>query len=186
MSSIKENILKMKDISELMIDLAYSSLFLQDKRISTEVERMYRQITFLEQDTLKMIFKIKVSDEERIFFIELTDNVKDLANAAVHISNQVHTQKFPSLVKDILTASDKRIIVKKISKDSIYAGKTIGEVKVSTFTKARIIAIKRNEDWFFNVSKLTQMEANDIMVAVGNYEAEKLLNDYTAGKIRRI
>jgi len=186
MGNIKENILKMKDLSELMIDLAYSALLLQDKRISAEVERMYKQVISLDQDTLKMIFKIRIHDEERIFFIELADNVKDIANTAVHISRQAYAPKFPSLVKDILTASDKRVIVKKISKDSIYAGKTIGEVKVSTFTKARIIAIKRNEDWFFNINKLTPMASNDILVAIGNYEAEKLLNEYTAGKIRRI
>ncbi len=186
MANIKENILKMKDISELMVDLAYSSLLLQDKRISAEVERMYKQVISLEQDTLKMVFKIRVHDDERIFFIELSDNVKDLANTAVHLSRQVYSPKFPSLVKDILTASDKRVIVKKISKDSIYTGKTIGEVKVSTFTKARIIAIKRNENWFFSINKLTPMEYNDVLVAVGNYEAEKLLNDYAAGKIRRI
>ena len=186
MGNIKENILKMKDISELMIDLAYSALLLQDKRISAEVERMYKQIISLEQDTLKMIFKVRIHDEERIFFIEFAGNVKDIANTAVNLSRQVHSPKFPALIKDILTASDKRVIVKKISRDSIYAGKNVGEVKVSTFTKARIIAIKRNEEWLFNINKLNQMEANDVLVAVGNYEAEKLLNDYTAGKIRRI
>ncbi|MBS3133699.1 hypothetical protein J4214_00540 [Candidatus Woesearchaeota archaeon] len=186
MGNIKENILKMKDLSELMIDLAYSSLLLQDKRISAEVEKMYTQVITLEKETLRIIFKIKVNDEERIFFIEFADNVREIANIAVQIAKQASAPEFPSIIKDILTATDKRIIVKKISKESVYAGKTIGEVKVSTFTKARIIAIKRREDWFFSINKLTLMETDDTLVAVGSYEAEKLFNEYVAGKIKRI
>jgi uncharacterized protein with PhoU and TrkA domain len=177
MPSIKENLLEMKNISELMTDLAYSAVFLRDKSISSEVIKLYHKIQELEKDTLKMLFRIKESEDERMFIIELTSYIRELAYDAVGISRLSHSISFPSIVKDILKESDKRIIVDTVSKKSKLANKTISESEIRTKTKATIIAIKRKNDWIFNIDTKVKIFPNDMIVAVGRAGSEALLKE---------
>ncbi len=182
MPSIKENLLEMKNISELMTDLAYSAVFLRDKLISAEVINMYHKIQELEKDTLKMLFRIKESEEERMFIIELTSYIRELAYDAVGIARLSYSASFPSIVQDVLKESDKRIIVEQISRKSKAANKTISESEVRTRTKTSIIAIKRKNDWIFNIDEKIKLQPNDQIVAVGRAGSEILLKELLAEK----
>src|SRR3989344_2222544 len=111
MTNIKENLLEMKNITELMTDLAYSAVFLQDKTISSEVIKLYTKIKELEKDTFKLLFRIKESEEERMFIIDLASNIREQAFSSVRIAKLSHSPSSPSIVKDVFKESDKRIIV---------------------------------------------------------------------------
>lgn len=186
MSNIKENILRMKDMSEIMADLAYSAVFLQDKKISAEVKRLYQEVQKLEEDTLKMLFKIKESDEKRMGILNITGFIKNIANSAVQISNLVDSERFPSIIKDILKESDKRVLTETIVGKSPLVGRTIGGSRVEMYTKAKILAINRKKKWIFDINDETRLINKDLLVAAGDAEAEKMLRDVANGKIKRI
>lgn len=176
----------MKDMSEIMTDLAYSALFLHDKKISAEVNRLYKEVQELEEDTLKMLFKVKESDEKRVTILSITGFIRDIANSSVQISNLVDSEKLPSIINDILKESDKRVLTETIVGKSPLTGRTIGGSRVEIHTKARILAISRKKKWLFGVNDETRLMARDLLVAVGDAEAEKLLKDVTSGKIKKI
>jgi len=186
LSNIKENILRMKDMSEIMSDLAYSALFLQDRKISAEVNRLYQEVQQLEEDTLKMLFRIKESDEKRMIILNITGFIRDIANASVQIAKLVDSEKFPPVIKDILKESDKRVLTETIVGKSPLVGRTIGGSRVEISTKARILAIYRKKKWMFDVNDDTRLLTRDLLVAVGDVEAEKILKDVASGKIKRI
>lgn len=172
--NIKENLLKMKNMTELMLDLAYSAVFLKDKAIAEKVKEMYNEIAALEESTLKMLFKIREPEEDRMFIVDLTDSMKDIANAALHIAELSESKERPSIVKDLLTESEERLITVKISPKSEYAKKTIDESHIRTNTRVSIIGIKRENKWIFNIDKNTKLMPNDEVIAVGTYNADKL------------
>ncbi|MEM4306788.1 MAG: TrkA C-terminal domain-containing protein [Candidatus Woesearchaeota archaeon] len=175
MPNIRENIRVMKDLSELIVDLAYSALFLHEPKIAEEVESLYDQIKLLEKETLKLLFRIKGSEEERIYIIELIDEIRDIAGCARRISYLSKGKVVPSIIKEILKETDERIILQTISARSSLAGKKIGEAEVKKHTRAHIIAIKRKGRWIFKVSRETRILPGDLLVAVGSKFAEEPL-----------
>lgn len=177
MPNIKENLLEMKNISELMTDLAYSAVFLRDKDISSEVIRLYRKVQELEKDTLKFLFRIKESEEDRMFIIDLVNSIRELSYQAIRISRLSYSFSIPSIIHDVLKESDKRIIVETISRKSKIANKTISDSEIRTKTKATIIAIKRKSDWIFNIDTKVKILPNDMIVAVGRAGSEALLKE---------
>jgi uncharacterized protein with PhoU and TrkA domain len=185
MSNVKENILKMKDMSELIIDLAYSALFLRDKVIAAQVEEMYKNIQELERDTMRLLFKTRESDKDRIVIIEIIDNIKDIAHSAVNISKLIDTE-LPSIIETVLSETDERIITATISRNSILSNHTIGENRIKENTKANIIAIKRGNSWLFNINKNTKLLQEDLIVATGSEEAHKLFKKVASGEIKKL
>ncbi|PIN86845.1 hypothetical protein COV19_02465 [Candidatus Woesearchaeota archaeon CG10_big_fil_rev_8_21_14_0_10_44_13] len=178
--NIKENILRMKDMTELMLDLAYSAVFLKDRQIVDKVKDMHKEIGLLEEQTLKMVFKIKESDEDRMFIVNLTDYIKDISNAALQIAELSSGKGTPPIVRDILTESSKMVITAKIHPKSSYANKMIGQNHIRTNTKATIIGVKRSGSWIFSIDKNFRLMPDDEVIAIGSYEADKLFKKYAS------
>lgn len=179
--NIKENLLKMKDTTEHMLDLAYSAVFLEDKDILGEIKQMYTEVSILEENTLKMLFKVKEPEADRMFLLDLIDSMKDIANAALYIA-KLSEKKAPSIVNDILKESHKKVISAKISASSPYSNKTIGDSKIWAETNVKILGVKRGGKWMFDVDQTTILMPNDEVVAAGTYSQDKLFKRYAAGK----
>jgi uncharacterized protein with PhoU and TrkA domain len=176
--------MKMKNISELMVDLAYSAIFLQDKEISEEVMELSKEISLLENETLKYIFKVRGSDDDRIKIINFMDYVTDITKAAVQIANLVKEGEVSEVLKNVLGETDERVITAEIKLGSIMCEKTIESVGVRTKTRANIITIRRGGRWIFDVKKTSILHRGDLIVATGNQEAEKLLKKMAIGKLK--
>ena len=102
MATIKDNLIQMKNVSEMMVDLAYSAVFLRDKKLAEQVKIRHGEIKKLEEGTLKIFFKVKLPDEELIHLLGLMDSVMDIANAAAKIAELAETKNYPSILHDIL------------------------------------------------------------------------------------
>lgn len=181
MATIKDNLLKLKDLSETMTDLAYTAVFLQNKTITKHVAELYKEMERLEDETLKILFRIKESEEERLGIIELTDYIKDIATAALNISKLSASPEFVGLAKEILGETDERVITATVSPKSIVANRPLGESKVRSQTKARILCLKREENWVFKTDKETKLLPGDFLVAVGGKEAQSLFRKLISG-----
>lgn len=177
MANIKENILEMKKVSELMMDLAYSAVFLHDKNMAAEIQKLYHKIQELEKDTLSLLFRIKESEDERMFLIDLISNISEVSYRYVRISRLSASQSFPEIVHDILRESDKRIVVALVTRKSRVANKTISDSEIRTKTKATIIAIKRKNEWICNIDENVKLLPNDQIVAIGRSGSEALLKE---------
>ncbi|MBI2041283.1 MAG: hypothetical protein HYT16_04240 [DPANN group archaeon] len=101
MANIKENMLAMKTKTEFMVDMAYSAIFTQDRQIAQKVEEIYGEVERLEDETLKLLFKIHIPDEERIAIINFADGIKDIANASVRIAHIALRKNFPAVLKEV-------------------------------------------------------------------------------------
>lgn len=181
--NIKENILQMKNMSELMLDLAYSAIFLGDERITREVDSLSEKIKQLENETVKYVFRIKESDEKRILLLDMVDHVKDIAIAARHIALLAKRSKdFPTVIKDILKDSDERVVAEKISSASSLGNTTVGQLKLRTHVGIRVIAVQRRDMWYFGITREFGLAAGDLLVAVCSAHAETLLHELAVGK----
>ncbi len=186
MISIKDNIIKMKNMSELTLDLAYSAAFLKDIKLAKQVEELNNEIKKIEKDVLKLLFKIKENDEKRLLIIELIDSIKDISNSALNISKIARGNNYPEIIKNILSETQERIITCEIKKNSHLINKSLNETKFRTFTKTQILAIKRKNEWIFNVNKNTILKENDFLIGKGYEGSSKLVKDFVKQKENKL
>jgi len=172
----------MKNLSELMVDLAYSALFLKDKEISGHVKDLFNQIKDLQDETLKLVFRVKISDDERIGIIDLLEYIKDYTNAAVNIS-ELTKNGLPNIIQELLTETDERVISTRITDESFLNKRTIGEAKIKTLTGLNIISVKRENKWLFNINKSFELKSGDVVIGVGTLASNELFKKLIKGKI---
>jgi len=102
MATIKDNFTQMKNMSELMVDLAYSAVFLRDKKLAEQVLVKYKDMEQLEENTLKLFFRIKIPEEEMVKLVGLMSSIMEIANAARKIADLSDTKHYPPILHDIL------------------------------------------------------------------------------------
>lgn len=172
----------MKELSELMVDLAYSSLFLKNKELSNHVKELFEEIKELQDETLKLVFHVKISDEERLAIVDLLEYIKDYSNASANISSL--NKNAPDIICDVLSESAQQTMTLVIKESSFINGKSIGECRVHTLTGLTIVSVKRDGNWLFNIKKDFKFKGNDLIVGVGHSESKDLFNKLMQGKIR--
>lgn len=179
--NVKDNLMEMKNMSELILDLAYSALFLQDETIAAEVKEMYQDIRSLEDDTLKLLFRVKhLEDEERLVLIDMIDEIKDVAQNARSLAQIVEEHPHPAIVGDILGEADERVITVKIGEGSELVDMKTGRDHLSELTGANLVTVKRGKQYMFDIDELT-VKTGDTLIAVGSHAAAEELKNAAKG-----
>lgn len=184
MVNVKENIMEMKNKSELIIRLAYSELLQDNKSLIGEINELYESLIKLEKDTLNLLFRIRVSDDEKYRIINLMEFIKDYGNAAINIIKL----NFPdtSIVRTVLTPPDERVFTGVVIDNSSLANKKLGDSKLRSHTNAEIIAVKRKDKWMFQISRDFLVKTDDLLVCVGDERAHEAFKKVIKGKMEII
>lgn len=186
MSNIIDNLVKMKNLTQMMVALAYSDLFYEDTELNRELEGIHGEIKELEKENLKHVFKIRESDDLRINIIELMEYVKDISAACRNMSYLNRMGKILPFSDKMFSDDETRAILVKISRKSIIIDKTLSESKIRTHTGATVKAVKRNAKWNFNVKNNFVIKSDDIVFAEGTVEAKKIFEKVADGTLRKI
>ncbi len=181
---VKELLTEMKDISELVIDLAYSAVLFQNEEIAEEVKYLEVRMDTLNYDIRIMAMMAARSKEDA----EQLAGILQIAQAAEKISNTagdiilLMKEKTEPLLPRILAKADEQIFRLKVTKDCIGCNQNIGELNIEAETGMRIIAIRRKSYWIYNPQSSCHLEAEDIIISRGNDDGYKQLNAFFLGK----
>jgi uncharacterized protein with PhoU and TrkA domain len=172
---LDEYLIKLKDLSELMMEMSYSAVFLHDKDLAKQVHALYQEFKRDYESAYKKTESL--SQHDKSYVQRLLVYMKELATNAVFIADLSEMEKIPTIVKRAFAKTDTRVIHDIIHYSSFFAGKKIGDLNIRTHTKAKIIAVQRNNQWIFTMDKHFQFKAKDYVVAVGSEKSEKLLRE---------
>lgn len=170
---------QLKDLSEMMVDLAYSAFICGSQEIAEQVLKMEDVV-----DTLHIEFEIglmKIRDkwkpEEVLGSIRLAMAAEELADAATRIALLVKKGvRAHPIVHIAFQEADETIAQACISEDSILCGKSIGELGLEDDLGIRIVAVRRGGKWFYNPSDSFQLLCGDTVIFRGYVEgASKFL-----------
>ncbi|MDD3398263.1 MAG: TrkA C-terminal domain-containing protein [Candidatus Methanomethylophilaceae archaeon] len=184
--SLKELLTEMKDISEVIVDLAYAALMFDSEDIAQEVEDLEE-----EMDDLKYAIRIKAMMAARTKDDAMQlSGLLQIANAAENIANaaadMVRLQEFPleqrPFLSFILKESEEKIRMTQLSSDSDMVNHTIGELAIESNTGMRIIAIKGRQGWIYDPEPDIKLRAHDSIIVRGTEDGFRELVKYTSGK----
>lgn len=187
-TSVKDLLTEMKDTSELIVDLAYSA-------VKFDSEDMAKEVRELEFKMDKLLYQIRLAamlaartpkDAEQLSgILQVAAAAENISNAAGDIANllegEIEIRPFlPFVLKD----ADEKIKPVSVRDGSTIAKRLIGELRVESETGARIIAVKRNKKWIYDVEKDFKLKAKDTLIVRGVEDGLLEFQKYAEGKLK--
>lgn len=180
---IVERFVELKNTSELMIDLAYSSLLLNSKELAEEVQKLEEYVDKLHTEFELLVLSSKFKKEEAkglLGLIRLGVVTEKIADAAAQIAEVVLRGIEPHpVLKLAIEEAEETITYARVSDNSPLANKTLREAKVPEETGMWILAIKRG-DKCIRPKPDSKIQVGDVLIASGYAEGEEDLKKLAA------
>jgi uncharacterized protein with PhoU and TrkA domain len=176
---VRETLVEMKDLSEMMIDLAYSAAVMNNKALAEEVAQLEKRMEDLVY-VLNMNLMLSARTARDVGALAGVQRVGALTNVISDAAGDISALvvrgiKIHPVAREVFERTEETLDHGTIVEGSILEGKSVDELHLARRIGADIIAIKRGEHWLINPGKEIVMP-KDVIVARGNQEGlEKLL-----------
>ena len=188
--SVKKLLVEMKNLSELMIDLAYSAALFNDKELAEEVLELENRVDMLAY-LLNMETMIAARDskdaEDLLGVSAVASATNKISDAAADIAAIV-TQNIGvhPIVSEVFQKVEERLARVKVSENSILIGKKIGELDLAARIGVDIIAIRRNSEWIIDPKENEQIKFEDTLIARGAPEGIAEFKKLAEAKLKKL
>jgi uncharacterized protein with PhoU and TrkA domain len=186
---IVQKLVVMKDTSELMIDLAYSSLFLNSQSLAEEVEALENHMDDLHTDFERLVLASGFTPEESKDFlglIRLGVVTEKIADAAMEIADVVLRGLEPHpILKVVIEEAEETVTKVTVSETSTLVGKKIREAQIQEETGMWILVIRRG-NWWLRPRPDTVIYSGDVLIAAGYAEGEDDFESLVSGVQKQI
>ena len=185
--TVEDIVLEIKDKSELMIDLAYSSILYDNRTIAKEVYDLEDLVDVLykslQKKTLEHVKNKKLSVRDALTVLHLAEAAEQIADAAQEIADvELRDVELHPIIKESLRESDVVFTRVEVLPESILCGKKLGEVKLASETGMMIIAMRHGAKWLYGPTKNTKIDPGDVLFAKGPEDGEKRLINLAKGE----
>ncbi len=170
--NLREMLAEAKDMSELMVDLAYASLYFDDPDMADEVEELESELSELVHDmrTLCIVAVRQAKEAEAMSAVlQVVSAVERIGNDAVDVAKIV-TRRLGiprQLVVDLSEAEEVAHRV-EIAPGSHFANRPLGAFEIPVVTGMRVIAIRRSRRWVVDPDGDEILQPNDVLFLRGS------------------
>jgi uncharacterized protein with PhoU and TrkA domain len=183
--TIVDRLVYLKDTSELMIDLAYSSVLLNSRYLAEEVQALEESMDQLhtEFEQLVMSSGFKPQDSKDFLgLIRLGVATEQLADAGAEIAQVVLRELEPHpILKLAIEEAEETVVRVQVSPKSQLVGKTLRKAQIHEDTGMWILAIRRGNTWI-RPRPSTTILPNDVLLASGYSEGEEDLENLASNE----
>lgn len=184
--SIKDILIEMKNISELIVDLAYSSLLFDNKEIAEEVKYLEARMDTLNYEIrliAMMAARSKEDAKKLAGILQIAEAAETISDAAGDIVDILSLRLDHPILPKLIRESDKTIKKMVVSDRSKACSKSLAELRVASETGVRILTIRRGDKWIYAPKKEERLKAGDIVVGIGPKEGLDRLGALLEGKL---
>jgi uncharacterized protein with PhoU and TrkA domain len=184
---VRELLLEMKNLSELMIDLAYSAALYNDRDLAEDVLALESRV-----DTLGYLLEIEImvaardaQDAEALIGVSTvaasTDKISDAAaDIAAIVTRNIGIHP---IVGEIFEKVEERLMKVTVKPNSEIINKQIGELDLAARMGVDILAIRRNNDWKLDPKKTEKVLEGDILITRGAPVGVEEFKDLAEGEL---
>jgi uncharacterized protein with PhoU and TrkA domain len=186
---VRETLVEMKDISEIMIDLAYSAAIMDNKALAEEVmylEKRMDDLVYILNMNL-MLSARNWRDAETLAAVQRVGALTNvMSDAAGDIAGLVlRGIKVHPVAREVFERTEENLEHAHVKEGSILEGKSVDDLHLARRIGADIIAIRRGEHWLINPGKEIIMP-EDVVVARGTQEGLIKLVQAAGGEVRTL
>jgi len=188
---VRELLAEMKNLSELMIDLAYSAALFNDKELAEDVLALEAHI-----DTLSYLLDIEVMvasrgdprDAQALVGVSTvaaaTDKISDAAaDIAAIVTRDIGVHP---IVGSIFEKVEERLVKATVKEGSTIADKRISKLDLAARMGIDIIAIRRNKTWIINPKGSERILPGDTLITRGAPQGIKEFKDLAEGRTTQL
>jgi uncharacterized protein with PhoU and TrkA domain len=187
---VSDLLVEMKNLSELMIDLAYSAALFNDKELAEDVIELESRIDTLAYllDMEIMIAARDAEDAETLIGVSTVAAAADkISDAAADIAAIVTRNiGIHPIIGDIFEKVEERLMKATVKEGSVIAGKRIEELDLAARMGVDIIAIRRNKDWILDPDDTERVFLGDILITRGAPMGIKEFKDLAEGRLTKL
>jgi len=187
---VHDLLLEMKNLSELMIDLAYSAALFNDKELAEDVIELESRIDTLTYllDMEIMIAARDAKDAETLIGISTVASAANkISDAAADIAAIVTRDiGIHPIVGEIFEKVEERLMKVTVKEGSVIVGKQIDELDLAARMGVDIIAIRRNKDWILDPEETERVFLGDILITRGAPMGIKEFKDIAEGRLTKL
>jgi uncharacterized protein with PhoU and TrkA domain len=184
LKKIVDKLVILKNTSELMIDLAYSSLLLNSQSLAEEVEALENSIDDLYTEFELLVLASGFTPEESKDFlglIRLGSITEQIADAAMEIADVVIKGLDPHpILRLVIEEAEETVTKVTVSENSPFVGKTIRQAQIQEETGMWVLVIRR-ANWWLRPRPSTVIQAGDVLIAAGYAEGEADFESLASG-----
>jgi uncharacterized protein with PhoU and TrkA domain len=188
MEELEQRLLEVKDTSELMIDLAYSSLLYNNRDIAQEVLEMEDYIAELATSVQHEAIRRAMGDgdvSKAFVTIRLVGSLVEICDAARGIADVVMKNVEPHpVIKMSIRESEVIIATANVAEGSDLADKALGESRLASQSGMWVVAIKRDRRYIYGPDETATVLAGDTLIVRGPKDGEEYFKDLASGKAR--
>ncbi len=186
---IVDRFAELKNISELMIDLAYSALMLDSKELAEEVYALEEQMDKLHTEFELLVLSSRFSKSEIkgiLGLVRLGVATEKISDAATEIAEVILRGIEPHpVIKMTIEEAEETVVYVRVSEDSPLVNKTLKEARIPEETGMWVLAI-RKKDKCIRPKSNTRIEAGDVLIASGYSEGKEDLIKLASPKMENL
>ena len=188
--SVREALTEMTDLSEVMIDLAYSAALFNSRELAEEVLELEKRVDFLAYilDMNAMLAARDAEDAEYLIGVTTvaaaTDKISDAAaDIAAIVLKEIGIHP---IVREAFEKVEERLARAEVEPTSILTNKKLGDLELAPKIGVDIIAIRRRKEWIINPSEDEKIVEGDVLIVRGAPLGVDELKGLAEGKIREM
>ncbi len=186
---VRETLVEMKDLSEIMIDLAYSAAVMDNKALAEEVVQLEKRMDDLIY-VLNMNLMLSARTARDVEALAGVQRVGALTNVISDAAGDISALvlrgiKIHPVAREVFERTEENLDHGSIVEGSILEGKSVDDLHLARRIGADIIAIRRGEHWLINPGKEIIMP-EDVIVARGNQEGLETLLKAAKGEVETL
>lgn len=176
--------MSLKDTSELMIDLSYSSLLLNSRELAEEVQALEEHMDKLHTEFELLVLSSGFKPEESKDFlglIRLGIVTEEIADAAAEIADVVLRGLEPHpILKLVIKEAEETVARVRVSRNSPLLGKKLRDAQIPEETGMWVLVIRRGKKWL-RPRPHTVIKVGDVLIASGYAEGAEDLKRLVSG-----
>ena len=187
---IEETLKEVKESSELMIDLAYTALLLNNREIAEDVLELEERMDELHLNLEKMALKacsVARDPVSLLSVLRISSAAEELADAASRMAEVVlRGIETRSILSFVVEEAEETVVRARVSEDSVMAGRSIADLDLEDRIGMRIIAVRRGGQWIYDPPDSLKLMPDDILIARGYSEGREMFLKIASGEVQTL
>ncbi len=180
----------MKDVSEIMIDLAYSSALFNSHELAEEVMELEKRVDYLDY-IINMNTMLATRDAEDAKHLTAVTTVaaatNKISDAAADIAAIVLNDiGIHPIVRKAFEQVEERLARAIVRRDSILVNKKLGDLELAAKIGVDVIAIRRNREWTIDPEDEEKIKDGDVLIVRGAPHGVDEMKDLASGKLKKM
>jgi uncharacterized protein with PhoU and TrkA domain len=180
----------MKDVSEIMIDLAYSSALFNSHELAEEVMELEKRVDYLDY-IINMNIMLATRDAEDAKHLTGVTTVaaatNKISDAAADIAAIVLKDiGIHPIVRKAFEKVEERLARAIVKRDSILVNKKLGDLELAAKIGVDVIAVRRDREWTIDPEDEEKIKDGDVLIVRGAPHGVDELKDLASGKLKKM